>query len=120
MALTKKLANLLTVMVGVFMQAVIEIGNHQDDFPSRPSLQVSAHSVFGFRDGGLYFCQQSRLCMDFLMMIPPPWRNALLSRMRCSKCGRPPAPVYLCAGHREHTGGASTDWAIELVPGLKL
>jgi hypothetical protein len=40
----------------------------------------------------------------------------LLPRLRCRKCKRPPAPVYLCAGHREHNSGAPPDWAIELVP----
>jgi hypothetical protein len=40
----------------------------------------------------------------------------LLRRLRCAKCKRPPAPVYLCAGHREHNHGAAADWAIELVP----
>jgi hypothetical protein len=40
----------------------------------------------------------------------------LLPRLRCKKCRRPPAPVYLCAGHREHNHGAPPDWAIELVP----
>ena len=40
----------------------------------------------------------------------------VLTRLRCSRCGKPPAPVYLCAGHREASGGAPADWAIELVP----
>jgi hypothetical protein len=40
----------------------------------------------------------------------------VLSRLRCQKCRKPPAPVYLCAGHREFTMGAPADWAIELVP----
>ena len=40
----------------------------------------------------------------------------LLNRLRCKKCRRKPAPVYLCAGHREHNHGAAPDWAIELVP----
>jgi hypothetical protein len=40
----------------------------------------------------------------------------LLPRLRCKKCRRPPAPVYLCAGHREYNSGAPPDWAIELVP----
>jgi hypothetical protein len=40
----------------------------------------------------------------------------VLSKLRCKQCGKPPAPVYLCAGHRSHTGGAPPDWAIELVP----
>jgi hypothetical protein len=33
-----------------------------------------------------------------------------------------PAPVYLCAGHREHHNGAPADWAIELelVPPSKI
>jgi hypothetical protein len=41
---------------------------------------------------------------------------AVLKSLRCSRCGKPPAPVYLCAGHRHHVGGAPPDWAIELVP----
>jgi hypothetical protein len=40
----------------------------------------------------------------------------ILPRLRCKRCNRPPAPVYLCAGHREHNHGAPADWAIELVP----
>jgi len=40
----------------------------------------------------------------------------ILRRLRCRRCRRPPAPVYLCAGHREHNNGAAPDWAVELVP----
>ena len=40
----------------------------------------------------------------------------VLAKLRCGQCGKPPAPVHLCAGHREHTMGAPPDWAIELVP----
>ena len=40
----------------------------------------------------------------------------ILPRLRCKRCNRPPAPVYLCAGHREHNNGAPADWAIELLP----
>jgi hypothetical protein len=40
----------------------------------------------------------------------------ILRRLRCKSCKRPPAPVYLCAGHRQHNHGAPPDWAIELVP----
>jgi hypothetical protein len=40
----------------------------------------------------------------------------ILPRLRCKRCRRPAAPVYLCAGHREHTNGAPADWAIEIVP----
>jgi hypothetical protein len=40
----------------------------------------------------------------------------VLSRLRCQKCGKSPAPVYLCAGHRESSGGAPADWAVELTP----
>ena len=39
----------------------------------------------------------------------------ILPGLRCKRCNRPPAPVYLCAGHREHNHGAPADWAIELV-----
>ena len=41
---------------------------------------------------------------------------AVLSSLRCRRCGQRPAPVYLCAGHRERLDGAPADWAIELVP----
>jgi hypothetical protein len=40
----------------------------------------------------------------------------LLAKLPCRQCRKPPAPVYLCAGHREHTMGAPPDWSIELVP----
>jgi hypothetical protein len=40
---------------------------------------------------------------------------AVLAKLRCQKCRKPPAPVYLCAGHREFTMGAPADRAIELV-----
>ena len=40
----------------------------------------------------------------------------VLAKLRCKRCRKPPAPVYLCAGHREHTMGAPPDWSIELVP----
>ena len=40
----------------------------------------------------------------------------VLRRLRCRRCRRPPAPVYLCAGHRQFNFGAPPDWAIELVP----
>src|ERR1051326_4653958 len=39
----------------------------------------------------------------------------VLNRLRCSACGGKPAPVYLCAGHREHGNGAPPYWAVELV-----
>jgi hypothetical protein len=39
----------------------------------------------------------------------------VLARLRCPACGAKPAPVYLCAGHREYAGGTPADWAIELV-----
>jgi hypothetical protein len=39
----------------------------------------------------------------------------VLSRLRCDRCGDRPAEVYLCAGHRRHSGGASADWVIELL-----
>ena len=40
----------------------------------------------------------------------------LLRRLRCRRCRQAPAPVYLCAGHREFNFGAPPDCAIELVP----
>ena len=40
----------------------------------------------------------------------------VLARLRCTGCGKTPAPVYLCACHREASGGAPPDWAIDLVP----
>ena len=39
----------------------------------------------------------------------------ILPRLRCKRCQRTPAPVYLCEEYREQTNGAPTDWAIELV-----
>ena len=39
----------------------------------------------------------------------------VLRGLRCRRCGRKPAPVFLCAGHRLHSGGAPPDWAVELV-----
>jgi len=38
----------------------------------------------------------------------------VLPRLRCDRCGKKPAEIYLCAGHRRHQGGAPADWAIEL------
>src|ERR1700722_2730019 len=38
----------------------------------------------------------------------------VLAELRCRQCRKPPAPVYLCAGPREHTMGARR--SIELVP----
>jgi hypothetical protein len=40
----------------------------------------------------------------------------ILPRLRCRRCKGTPAPVYLCAGHRERNLGSPADWAIELVP----
>jgi hypothetical protein len=40
----------------------------------------------------------------------------VVDRMRCAARSKQLAPVNLCTGHREHSGGASADWAIELVP----
>jgi len=40
----------------------------------------------------------------------------VLAKLRCQKCRKRPAPVFLCAGHRGFTMGAPADWAIELVP----
>jgi hypothetical protein len=42
--------------------------------------------------------------------------GVVIGKLRCSRCGGKPAPVYLCAGHRTYCGGAAADWAIELVP----
>lgn len=42
----------------------------------------------------------------------------ILRRLRCSRCRGSPAPVYLCAGPRQHNHGAPADWAIELVQPL--
>jgi hypothetical protein len=39
----------------------------------------------------------------------------LLSRLRGSRCRGGPKRAYLCAGHREYSGGAPADWAIELI-----
>jgi len=40
----------------------------------------------------------------------------VLARLKCPACGGKPAPVYLSAGHRQHSGGSPADWAIELIP----
>lgn len=40
----------------------------------------------------------------------------VLGRWRCKLCGKPPAPVYLVAGHHRHAGpGPSADWSLELI-----
>ena len=41
--------------------------------------------------------------------------QTVLKRLKCAACGKQPSPVYLCAGHRNHSGGAAADWSIELV-----
>jgi hypothetical protein len=43
--------------------------------------------------------------------------KTLIKQLRCDRCGKNPAPVYLCASHfRRASGmGAMADWAIELV-----
>ena len=46
--------------------------------------------------------------------------EAILLRFRCQRCKRPPAPVYLCAGHRRFNYGTPPDWAIELMPERRL
>jgi hypothetical protein len=40
---------------------------------------------------------------------------AVLAKAAMPEVREAPAPVYLCAGHREFTMGAPADWAIELV-----
>ena len=41
----------------------------------------------------------------------------LISKLRCSKCRKPAAPIYLNASnHRTHCGGPPPDWSIELRP----
>jgi hypothetical protein len=41
----------------------------------------------------------------------------LVPRLRCSKCGGLPEPIYLLAGfHRTFCFGAPPDWAVELRP----
>lgn len=42
--------------------------------------------------------------------------HQVLARLKCPACGKKPGPIYLCAGAREHSGGAAADWSIELVP----
>ena len=48
-----------------------------------------------------------------------PTFEQLLVRLRCKRCRGKPAPVYLCAGNRQHSGGAAADWAVELVSALR-
>ena len=43
--------------------------------------------------------------------------SEILPRLRCSECGRVPAPVYLCAG--DHREDEAPVWSIELVPPRK-
>lgn len=40
----------------------------------------------------------------------------VLCRLRCERCRKTAAPVYLCASqHRVFLGGPEADWSIELV-----
>jgi hypothetical protein len=43
--------------------------------------------------------------------------KTLIRQLRCDRCGKSPAPIYLCASHfRGAKGmGAMADWAVELV-----
>jgi hypothetical protein len=41
--------------------------------------------------------------------------KTVMEKLRCSRCGGPPAPVYLVAGHhRTFHYGPEPDWAVEL------
>ena len=66
----------------------------------------------------LHCCQGITICAVKLLMREQGdiTFDAALTRLRCKRCGGRPAPVYLCAGHRQYCGGAAADWAIELVP----
>ncbi len=44
--------------------------------------------------------------------------SEVLGRIKCSRCGKRPETVYLCAGHRSRSGGPPADWAIELLAPL--
>jgi hypothetical protein len=39
----------------------------------------------------------------------------VIRRLRCTRCRGWPNRIYLCAGHRDFTGGAPPDWSIELI-----
>jgi hypothetical protein len=77
---------------------------------------------------GLPECRLELNCCRGQVVIPvrllirqhgDPTFATILARLRCQRCKASPAPVFLCAGGREHTGGAPPDWAIELIPRLR-
>jgi hypothetical protein len=43
--------------------------------------------------------------------------KTVIKQLRCDRCGKSPAPIYLCASHvrRAKGMGAMADWAVELV-----
>jgi hypothetical protein len=72
-----------------------------------PECKLELHCCRGTTVVPVRLLAQQRGDVSFGEILPP---------LRCQKCKGPPAPVYLCAGHREHNYGAPPDWAIELVP----
>ena len=71
-------------------------------------------------------CALELTCCKGILLIPVPLLlrqhgdrtfNDLLQRLRCDRCGRLPAPVYLCASHfrKGNSLGTTADWAVELV-----
>jgi hypothetical protein len=72
-----------------------------------PSCQIEIHCC-----RGVTIIPIRRLMLDH----GDPTFSAVIGRLRCKRCHGAPAPVYLCAGGREWTGGPPADWAIEVVP----
>jgi hypothetical protein len=84
-----------------------------------PAFRVSRH-LSDWPDCRLELnCCRGQVVIPVRLLIRQhgsPTFATILARLRCQRCKGTPAPVFLCAGGREHTGGAPPDWAIELVP----
>jgi hypothetical protein len=72
-----------------------------------PDCRLEMHCCKGISVYPVKLLIQKRGNLEFRLVV---------DRLKCPACGKKPAPVYLCAGHREHNGGATPAWAIELVP----
>jgi hypothetical protein len=59
----------------------------------------------------LHCCRGQSVCPVRLMLRDHGDRTfaEVPAKLRCRQYGKPPAPVYLCAHHREHTMGAPPD-----------
>jgi hypothetical protein len=80
------------------------LAHHLSDWPD---CSLELHCCQGTKNLPLRLLATNHGDRSFAEILPP---------LRCKRCNRPPAPVYLCAGHREHNNGAPADWAIELLP----